>query len=60
MPILRSLLPAQERLATPLGSTSPTLFETVVWVLYMYVPQELVSESDVQWDQRFFVLIQED
>ena len=33
MPILRSLDPAQERLDTPLGSTSPNLFETVVWVL---------------------------
>ena len=33
MPILRSLDPAQERLDTPPGSTSPNLFETVVWVL---------------------------
>ena len=38
MRILRSLLPAQERLVTPLGSTSPTLFETVVWVLLHVCP----------------------
>ena len=30
--------PAQERLATPPGSTSPTLFEQ--WCGYFYVPQE--------------------
>ena len=30
--------PAQKRLATPLGSTSPTLFEQ--WCEFFYVPQE--------------------
>ena len=30
--------PTQERLATPLGSTSPTIFEQ--WCGFFYVPQE--------------------
>ena len=48
--ILRSLLadnpPTPERLATPPGSTSPTLFETVVWVLLSYNNQ--MGESAVR------------
>ena len=50
--------PAQERFTTPLGSTSPTLFEQ--WCRFFYVPQEQISESAVRRDLRFFVLIRED
>ena len=35
---LQIIHPAQERLATPPGSTSPTLFE--LWCGFFYVPQE--------------------
>ena len=35
---LQMTQPAQERLATPPGSTSPTLFEQ--WCEFFYVPQE--------------------
>ena len=50
--------PAQERLTTPPGSTSPTLFEQ--WCGFFYVPQEQISESAMRRDLRFFVLIRED
>ena len=46
------------RLATPPGSTSPTLFEQ--WCGFFYVPQEQISESAVRRDLRFFVLIRGD
>jgi len=46
------------RLATPPGSTSPTLFEQLCG--FFYVPQEQISESAVRRDLRFFVLIRED
>ena len=46
------------RLATPPGSTSPTLFEQQCG--FFYVPHEQISESAVRWDLRFFVLIRED
>ena len=36
---LQITYPAQERMATPQGSTSPTLFEQ--WCGFFYVPQEL-------------------
>ena len=35
---LQKTHPTQERLATPPGSTSPTLFE--LWCGFFYVPQE--------------------
>ena len=35
---LQTTHPTQEGLATPLGSTSPTLFEK--WCGFFYVPQE--------------------
>ena len=44
--------PTQERLATPPGSTSPTIFEQ--WRGFFYVPQNQISESAVKRDLRFF------
>ena len=41
MPSLPNPTTCQERLATPLGSTSPTLFEQ--WRVFFYVPHELIS-----------------
>ena len=43
------------RLATPPGSTSPTLFEH--WWGFFYVPLNQTSVSAVRRDLRFFVLI---
>ena len=53
---IQSLSP--ERLATALGSTSPTLFEQ--WYGLFYISHEQISESAVRWELQFFVLIQED
>ena len=50
---------AKERLATPLGFTSPTIFEQ--WCGVFYVPQKPdISESAVRRAFRFFVIIRED
>ena len=51
-------IPQRVRLATPPGSTPPTLFEQ--WCGFFYVPQEQISESAVRRDLRVFVLIRED
>ena len=50
--------PAQERLTTPPGSMSPTLFKQ--WCRFFYVPQEQIRESAVRPDMQFFILIRED
>ena len=47
-----------QRLATPQGTMSPTLFEQ--WWGFFYVLQEQISEIAVRRDLRFFVLLQED
>ena len=50
--------PAQERLTTPPGSMSPTLFKQ--WCRFCYVPQEQIRESAVRPDMQFFILMRED
>ena len=59
---MRGAFPTQshnlERLATPLGSTSPTLFEQ--WCGFFYISHEQISERDVRRYLQFFVLIRED
>ena len=54
--VLQITHPAQERLTTPPGSMSPTLFEQ--WYRFFYVPQEQISESAVRQDLWFFSLSQ--
>ena len=49
--------PGQERLATPLGSTSPNSNSGVG---SFTSPKDQISESSVRRDLRFFVLIRED
>ena len=61
IPIIRSLMtihPAQERLVTPPGTTSPTLFEE--WYGSFLSHKNQINESAVMWDLQFLVLIRED